>query len=89
MNIGNNISKDKIMYFKDDDEFFLFVVNPVLIIKRDPLGILYHTWDYTDSYKNAIADGMYFKILDPNSRIKYRTNITYQFVPKKIQNVLC
>jgi len=84
-----NIQEDKIIIFNDDDEFFTFVVNPNLIVKKNPLGILYHTWDYTDDYKNAILNGMYFKILDPKSRMKYRNNITYKLVPKKIQNIIC
>jgi len=85
--------KEKIMYFKNDDEFYEFCVMPKIIFRTEinpTTNKEYYVadWDFTQAYKNAIADGMYFMIKDENSSIFKHGAVTYRVATKPIKNLL-
>ena len=82
-----------IIYFDNDDEFYIYAVKPELIpIKTDHIDkygnpVYYTDWNFTDVYNNAINNGSTFIIKDENSQIFKHGAVSYRTITKPIQNL--
>lgn len=82
------ITKDNILLFANDDEFTNFCLCPDLTFKRsDVSGVLYHDYDYTEQYNNALAENKFFVIMDKNSLVYKRGCVCKGIINKPIENV--
>ncbi|MBQ0087784.1 MAG: hypothetical protein KBT27_00415 [Prevotellaceae bacterium] len=67
-----DIDPDKLLVFKDDDDFKNFALSKEVEIiksKRNP-DVLSFRRVFTDAYHNAIKNGYYFKIESTESHIR-------------------
>lgn len=82
---------DNIMYFRDDDDFASFCINPNSRVEcvANPDGIVryYNVYDFTKMYLDAIAQGIKFCIQDVNSHVNKDGFLGYRDDTKKIDNI--
>lgn len=78
---GNTIT------FSDDEDFFNFAVSPFDVFRRTDTGILYHDWDFTAAYNQAVEEGVKFLIEDENSLVAKRKCVCFRTVCKPVENV--
>ena len=79
------------MYFDNDDEFYIFSVDPNIITtpytRADGTTGYVADWDFTQGYKDAVADGVRFIIKDEDSQIYKHKAITHRVATKPISNL--
>lgn len=87
-NCKNN---DNIMYFDNDDDFAVFCINPKLRVYtvKNSLGndIMLATYDFSNQYNNAIANGIKFCIKDEKSRVNKNGLLGYRDCTKQVSNI--
>lgn len=85
------LKNKNILYFDNDDEFSSFCINPTLTtyVVQDEDGIdhTYVDYDFTDQYKNAVANGQRFCIKDLASHVNKDGLLGYRNTTKVIDNV--
>lgn len=81
----------KVMYFKNDDDFADFCINPHIKVydKTNSLGepIKVTDYEFTDAYKKAVDNGVYFCIKDLKSHVNKSGLLGYRGTTKAISNV--
>lgn len=81
-----------IMYFDSDQDFYDFCVVPSLRPDMRMVdGVMipkYFTFDLSYRYNDALQNGVYFCIKDPNSQIYKHGAVSYRTITKKIDNLL-
>lgn len=86
------LKNEDILFFNNDDEFYKFCVFPETIITKEilPDGSECYCadFDFSDQYKNALAQGKKFMILDENSQIFKHGEITYRVNTKPVEGLL-
>lgn len=75
--------KRNAIYFDNDDEFYTFAVNPLLTVSNGD-NIPYMDWDFTQSYKNALAANTEFIICDDNSMTCKNQSVSYRTITKPV-----
>lgn len=84
-------TKNNIIFFNDDNEFYQYCVVPELIpvqyIDNSGDTKFYTDFNFTPEYKNAINNGMTFIIKDENSNIFKHGSVSYRTITKDIQNL--
>ena len=78
---------DKDLFFDNDDEFYEFAVIPALVVKQSNAGTAYTDFEFTDLYKDAIANDRHFYIKDEKSRIAKHKAVSYGVLTKPVQNI--
>lgn len=89
-NINNKIINN-VYYFKNDEEFYNWAINPVIVYKEDydscGKKIKYFDFELSSEYNDAIKNGISFCIRDKNSQIFKRKAVSYRTITKKIEGL--
>ncbi len=75
------------IYFANDQEFYDFAVSPFDVFQRMEGGTLFHDWNFTPAYEDALSEGKEFVIEDPNSQVVKHQCAVYRTVCKPVENV--
>lgn len=75
--------KRNAIFFDNDEEFYLFAVNPLLTVFNGD-NIPYATWDFTDAYKSAASQNKDFIICDMNSQTYKNQAVSYRTITKPV-----
>ena len=93
INRNSEMAKPQYMRFANDDDFYNFCVVPQLILydgKPDRFGNCkkYYTFNFTDEYNKAVADGYQFMIKDMDSKIVKRGVVSLGMLSRPVDNLL-
>jgi len=84
-------TKDNIIYFDSDNEFYDYCVVPELVpvqyIDSDGNEKYYSDFNFTSQYNSAINNNMRFVIKDEDSQIYKHGCVSYRTISKDIQNL--
>ena len=84
-------TKDNIIFFNNDDEFYQYCVVPELVpvqyIDNSGVEKYYTDFNFTPQYQHAIDNGMRFIIKDEDSNIFKHGAVSYRTITKDIQNL--
>jgi len=84
-------TKDNIIYFDSDNEFYDYCVVPELVpvqyIDSEGNEKYYSDFNFTSQYNNAVNNGMRFVIKDEDSQIYKHGCVSYRTISKDIQNL--
>lgn len=75
------------LYFDNDDEFFNFAVDPILICTTNDTGCPSYTFNFTPGYQDALNHSKCFIINDKKSNIYKHKCVSYKTMSKGIQNL--
>ena len=75
--------KRNAIFFVNDEEFYLFAVNPYLTVQNGD-NIPYADWDFTPAYKNALSNKTDFIICDMNSQTYKKQALSYRTITKPV-----
>lgn len=85
------ITKDNIIYFDSDNEFYDYCVVPELVpvqyIDSEGNEKYYSDFNFTPQYNNAVNNGMRFVIKNEDSQIYKHGCVSYRTISKDIQNL--
>lgn len=82
------VSKSKLMFFENDDEFLNFCLSPDLEIKKDEnTGLFYHDYPFSENYISSLEEDKCFIIKDPNSLIVKRGCVCKGLITKPVENL--
>ena len=84
-------TKDNIIYFDSDNEFYDYCVVPELVpvqyIDSEGNEKYYSDFNFTPQYNNAVNNGMRFVIKNEDSQIYKHGCVSYRTISKDIQNL--
>ena len=84
-------TKDNIIYFDSDNEFYDYCVVPELVpvqyIDSEGNEKYYSDFNFTPQYNNAVNNGMTFIIKDEDSQIYKHGGVSYRTIFKEIPNL--
>ena len=84
-------TKDNIIYFDNDNEFYEYCVVPELVpvqyINSEGNEKYYCDFNLSSQYNNAINNGTRFIIKDEDSQIYKHGCVSYRTISKDIQNL--
>jgi hypothetical protein len=84
-------TKDNIIYFDSDNEFYDYCVVPELVpvqyIDSEGNEKYYSDFNLSSQYNNAINNGTRFIIKDEDSQIYKHGCVSYRTISKDIQNL--
>ena len=84
-------TKDNIIYFDSDNEFYDYCVVPELVpvqyIDSNGNEKYYSDFNFTSQYNNDVNNGMRFVIKDEDSQIYKHGCVSYRTISKDIQNL--
>jgi len=84
-------TKDNIIYFDSDNEFYDYCVVPELVpvqyIDSEGNERYYNSFNFSSEYNKAIDNGMRFVIKDEDSKIYQHGCVSYRTISKDIQNL--
>lgn len=84
-------TKDNIIYFDSDNEFYDYCVVPELVpvqyIDSEGNEKYYSDFNFTPQYNSAINNNMRFVIKDEDSQIYKHGCVSYRTISKDIQNL--
>ena len=84
-------TKDNIIYFDSDNEFYEYCVVPELVpvqyIDSEGNEKYYSDFNFTPQYNNAVNNGMRFVIKNEDSQIYKHGCVSYRTISKDIQNL--
>lgn len=84
-------TKDNIIYFDSDNEFYDYCVVPELVpvqyIDSEGNEKYYSDFNFTSQYNNAVNNGMRFVIKNEDSQIYKHGCVSYRTISKDIQNL--
>ena len=84
-------TKDNIIYFDSDNEFYDYCVVPELVpvqyIDSEGNERYYSSFNFSSEYNKAIDNGMRFVIKDEDSKIYQHGCVSYRTISKDIQNL--
>ena len=84
-------TKDNIIYFDNDNEFYEYCVVPELVpvqyIDSEGNEKYYSDFNLSSQYNNAINNGTRFIIKDEDSQIYKHGCVSYRTISKDIQNL--
>ena len=84
-------TKDNIIYFDNDNEFYEYCVVPELVpvqyIDSEGNEKYYSDFKLSSQYNNAINNGIRFIIKDEDSQIYKHGCVSYRTISKDIQNL--
>jgi len=84
-------NKNNILFFDTDDDFYNFCVDPCIVPVKDTLPDgtenYYTTFNFTNDYNDAVAQGKTFIIKNENSQIFKRGCVSCGFHTKKVKNL--
>lgn len=72
------------IFFANDQEFYDFSVVQMDVFKRTENGIMYHDWEFTKAYTDAIGEGKELVIEDPNSQVVKHQCAVFRTVAKPV-----
>lgn len=72
------------IFFANDQEFYDFSVVQMDVFKRTETGILYHDWEFTKAYTDAIEEGKELVIEDPKSQVVKHQCAVFRTVTKPV-----
>jgi len=76
-----------VIYFDNDDDFYKFSVEPILIQKMTDTGIDYFDFNFSPGYSDALDNCKCFIIKDKNSNIYKHKCVSYKTISKPINNL--
>lgn len=76
-------AKNRAIYFDNDAEFYDYAVNPLLTVTNGD-NTPFMDWDFTQPYKNALAENTKFIICDDNSQIYKHQAVSYRTITKPV-----
>ena len=77
--------KPTYMYFDTDDDFYNFCVVPVINVDANTKTT---SFDFSNKYKNALENNVYFIIKNEDSQIYKRKAVSYRTITRPVQNML-
>ena len=84
-------TKDNIIYFDSDNEFYEYCVVPELVpvqyIDSEGNEKYYSDFNFTPQYNNAVNNGIRFVIKNEDSQIYKHGCVSYRTISKDIQNL--
>ena len=84
-------TKDNIIYFDSDNEFYEYCVVPELVpvqyIDSEGNEKYYSDFNFTPQYNNAVNNGMRFVIKNEDSQIYKHGCVSYRTISKDISNL--
>lgn len=72
------------IFFANDQEFYDFSVVQTDVFKRTETGIMYHDWEFTKAYTDAIEGGKELVIEDPKSLVVKHQCVVFRTVAKQV-----
>lgn len=91
LKLANYTDSDNILYFANDDDFAKFCINPEIqvykVINPDGVEFLRADYDFTQQYKDAVANGTRFCIQDLASHVNKDGLLGYRSTTKAIDNI--
>lgn len=83
---------DNVIYFKNDDEFYNFCVDPSIVFvntkDENDMPVSYTTFNFTNDYTNALNNNTMFMICDEDSVITKHGAVSLGFHTHDVSNLV-